>query len=64
MSVTELPKSREYLAAVELEMWKLSQEEHFLEGMKAKEMVYLHQIGEEWRRREEERQWVFVQKVR
>ena len=44
-------------------MWKLSQEEQFIKGIKAKETEYLHQLEEEWRRREEERQSVFMQKV-
>ena len=44
-------------------MWKLSQEEAFAEKMKAKEADYLHRLGEEWKKREEERQRVFTQKV-
>lgn len=49
---------------MELELWKLSQEEQFIKGIKAKETEYLHQLGEEWRKREEERQHMFMQKVR
>jgi hypothetical protein len=60
---TSLPSSSEYLAAMELEMWKLSQEETFANKMKAKEAEYLHRLGEEWKKREEERQKVFTQKV-
>ena len=44
-------------------MWKLSQEEIFSNKMKAKEAEYLHRLGEEWKKREEERQKVFTQKV-
>lgn len=62
--VSGLPNSSEYLAAMELEMWKLSQEETFTENMKNKEAKYLCSLGEEWKKREEERQRVFTKKVR
>ena len=58
-----LPSSSEYLAAMELEMWKLSQEEAFGNQLRTKEREYLHKLGEEWRKREAERQKVFTQKV-
>lgn len=61
--VSGLPSSSEYLAAMELEMWKLSQEETFTENMKSKEAEYLCRLGEEWKKREQERQRVFTQKV-
>lgn len=61
--VSGLPSSSEYFAAMELEMWKLSQEETFTESMKSKEAEYLCRLGEEWKKREEERQRVFTQKV-
>ena len=61
--VMGLARSSEYCAAMELEMWKLSQEETFANKMKAKEAEYLHRLGEEWKKREEERQKVFTQKV-
>ena len=44
-------------------MWKLSQEETFANEMKAKEAEYLHRLEKEWKKREEERQKVFTQKV-
>lgn len=44
-------------------MWKLSQEETFTENMKSKEAEYLCRLGEEWKKREEERQRVFTEKV-
>lgn len=61
--VPGLPSSSEYLAAMELEMWKLSQEETFTENIKSKEAEYLCRLGEEWKKREEERQRVFTEKV-
>ena len=61
--VIGLARSSDYCAAMELEMWKLSQEETFANKMKAKEAEYLHRLGEEWKKREEERQKVFTQKV-
>ena len=62
-SYTGLPSSFEYFAATELEMWKLCQEEAFTEKMRNKEATYLFQLQEEWKRREDERQSVFTQKV-
>lgn len=61
---TGLQNSSEYVAAMELEVWKLSQEETFAETMKTKGTDYLRRLGDEWRKREEERQKVFTQKVR
>lgn len=60
---TGLQNSSEYVAAMELEVWKLSQEETFAETMKTKGTDYLRRLGDEWRKREEERQKVFTQKV-
>ena len=59
-----LPNSHEYIAAMELEMWKLSQEEIFTDRMKAKEAEYLHKLGKVWQKREEERQKILTEKVR
>ena len=64
MSVyTGPPSASEYVAAAELERWKIAQEENFTEQMKVKEASYLFQLQEEWKRREEERQKLFTQKV-
>jgi hypothetical protein len=57
------PGANEYLTAMELEMWKLSQEEMFMENMKTKEIAYLQKLREEWIKREEERQRLFMKKV-
>ena len=57
------PNSDEYITAVELEMWKLSQEEEFAEKMRVKEAEYLQKLGKEWRKREEQRQMIFTEKV-
>ena len=60
---TVLPNSLEYRAAMELEMWKLSEEEAYREQLRSKEVAYLSKLGEEWRKREVERQKIFTQKV-
>ena len=59
-----LPDSHEYFAAMELEMWKLSQEQMFNVKMKGKEAEYLNKLGEEWEKKEEERQNILTDKVR
>ena len=48
---------------MELEMWKLSEEEAYREQLRSKEVAYLSKLGEEWRKREVERQKIFTQKV-
>ena len=58
-----MPSTAEYMTAMELEMWKVSEEEAFTANMKMKEALYLRQLQDEWRRREEERQRVFTHKV-
>lgn len=63
ISSAVLPNSLEYQAAMELEMWKLSEEENYREQLKSKEVAYLNKLGEEWRKREAERQKIFTQKV-
>ena len=44
-------------------MWKLSQEETFADKIRAKEAQYLQELGEEWKRRENERQKLLTEKV-
>ena len=58
-----LPNATEYQAALELEMWKLSEEEAFREQMKTKEAAYFDKLGEEWSKREVERQKILAHKV-
>ncbi|XP_041362219.1 centrosomal protein of 120 kDa-like [Gigantopelta aegis] len=58
---TDPRKTAEYQTALELEMWKEKQEQVFENQLKEKEMMCLKALGEEWKKRDRERE-VLVQK--
>ncbi|KAK3096594.1 hypothetical protein FSP39_001548 [Pinctada imbricata] len=61
---TEAPReTAEYQAAVELEMWKESQERQFETQLKQKEMAYMKALTEEWKKRDKEREILMKKKM-
>ncbi|XP_056393315.1 centrosomal protein of 120 kDa isoform X1 [Hyla sarda] len=53
----------EYKAALELEMWKETQEEIFASQLKKKELAHMQVLVEEWKRRDAEREALVKKKV-
>ncbi|KAK6179237.1 hypothetical protein SNE40_011643 [Patella caerulea] len=56
-------QTAEYQAALELEMWKENQEHAFELQLKQKEMSYMKALGEEWKKRDTEREVIMQKKV-
>ncbi|XP_018426560.1 PREDICTED: centrosomal protein of 120 kDa [Nanorana parkeri] len=52
-----------YNAALELEMWKETQEEIFASQFKKKELAHMQALSEEWKRRDREREAIVKKKV-
>ncbi|XP_048731906.2 centrosomal protein of 120 kDa-like [Ostrea edulis] len=63
VSPEEPRKTAEYQAAVELEMWKESQEQMFENQLKQKEIMYMKALAEEWKKRDREREIIMKKKV-
>ncbi|XP_068103035.1 centrosomal protein of 120 kDa [Hyperolius riggenbachi] len=53
----------EYKAALELELWKETQEELFASQLKKKELAHMQVLAEEWKRRDREREAIVKKKV-
>ncbi|XP_013385110.1 centrosomal protein of 120 kDa isoform X2 [Lingula anatina] len=53
----------EYKAALELEMWKDTQEQVFETQLKEKELHHLRALAEEWKRRDKERELLVQKKI-
>ncbi|XP_072272132.1 centrosomal protein of 120 kDa [Pyxicephalus adspersus] len=60
---TEPHETLEYKAALELEMWKETQEEMFVSQLKKKELAHMQALAEEWKRRNREREAIVNKKV-
>ena len=58
-----VPESTEYKAALELELWKMAEEESFQQRLEAREAEHVGAISLEWQRRDEEREALMRQKV-
>lgn len=56
-------ETAEYQAAVELEMWKESQEQMFENQLKQKEIMYMKALAEEWKKRDREREIIMKKKL-
>lgn len=56
-------ETAEYQAAVELEMWKESQEQMFENQLKQKEIMYMKALAEEWKKRDREREIITKKKL-
>nr|XP_022334078.1 centrosomal protein of 120 kDa-like [Crassostrea virginica] len=63
VSPEEPRKTAEYQAAVELEMWKESQEQMFENQLKQKEIMYMKALAEEWKKRDREREIIMKKKL-
>ncbi|XP_064607964.1 centrosomal protein of 120 kDa-like isoform X3 [Liolophura sinensis] len=61
--VTEPRASAEYQAALELEMWKETQEQLFEKQLKEKETLYMRALAEEWKRRDKERELLTKKRI-
>ncbi|XP_027023076.1 centrosomal protein of 120 kDa isoform X1 [Tachysurus fulvidraco] len=59
---TKPRETREYRAALELEMWKEMQEDLFENQLKQKEMSHMQALAEEWRKRDREREALIKKK--
>ncbi|XP_003387094.1 PREDICTED: centrosomal protein of 120 kDa-like [Amphimedon queenslandica] len=53
----------EYQTAMELELWKMQQEEEFMKGLKEKEETQLKLLAEEFQKRDKQREDVLKQKM-
>eukprot|EP00731_Ephydatia_muelleri_P012343 Em0006g1237a len=58
-----LPAASEYQAAVQLELWKMAEEEAFEARLKQKEEEHMGRLVEEWEQREREREQLLSQKL-
>lgn len=56
-------ETAEYQAALEIEMWKESQEQMFENQLKQKEMMYMKALAEEWKKRDKEREVLMKKKL-
>ncbi|XP_061172082.1 centrosomal protein of 120 kDa-like isoform X1 [Saccostrea echinata] len=63
VSPEEPRKTAEYQAAVELEMWKETQEQMFENQLKQKEIMYMKALAEEWKKRDREREIIMKKKM-
>ncbi|XP_069818747.1 centrosomal protein of 120 kDa isoform X2 [Dendropsophus ebraccatus] len=61
--ISEPRETIEYKAALELEMWKETQEEIFASQLKKKELAHMQVLVEEWKRRDGEREALVKKKV-
>ncbi|XP_075692280.1 centrosomal protein of 120 kDa [Rhinoderma darwinii] len=61
--IQEPRETREYKAALEVEMWKEMQEEVFASQLKKKELAHMQVLAEEWKRRDREREALVKKKV-
>ncbi|XP_060737257.1 centrosomal protein of 120 kDa isoform X1 [Tachysurus vachellii] len=59
---TKPRETREYRAALELEMWKEMQEDLFENQLKQKELSHMQALAEEWRKRDREREALIKKK--
>ncbi|KAM5300589.1 centrosomal protein of 120 kDa isoform 1-T1 [Ctenodactylus gundi] len=62
-SQTEPRETLEYKAALELEMWKETQEDIFENQLKQKELAHMQALAEEWKKRDRERESLVKKKV-
>ncbi|XP_055489098.1 LOW QUALITY PROTEIN: centrosomal protein of 120 kDa [Leucoraja erinacea] len=60
---TEPRETMEYKAAFELEIWKEMQENLFENQLKQKELAHMQTLGDEWKRRDREREALVKKKV-
>lgn len=56
-------ETAEYKAALELELWKEEQQQSFEKELKLKESQYMKALGEEWKKRDKEREVLMQKKL-
>ncbi|XP_063434844.1 centrosomal protein of 120 kDa-like [Mytilus trossulus] len=62
-SPLEPRETPEYQAAIELELWKETQEKNFENQLKQKEASYMKALAEEWKKRDREREVLMKKKL-
>ncbi|XP_076104445.1 centrosomal protein of 120 kDa-like isoform X2 [Mytilus galloprovincialis] len=62
-SPVEPRETPEYQAAIELELWKETQEKTFENQLKQKEASYMKALAEEWKKRDRERELLMKKKL-